>query len=105
MLRLAGRRAALSAIASRSAPSARHAVRSLRSTSAAAAATTASASANDNSESILRGATLAALAAAAAAGGALAGKEERADCTAIAAVVGKDGFNARCVLLQRRFAV
>lgn len=43
---------------------------------------------------MLRGMTLAALAAATAAGASW-NKEKKADCSAIAAVVGKDNYNAR----------
>jgi len=64
--------------------------------SAAVATAAASTSANEGNESILRAMTLAALAAASAAvvGGATLNKE-KTECTAIAAVVGKDGSNAR----------
>jgi glucosamine--fructose-6-phosphate aminotransferase (isomerizing) len=69
--------------------------------SAAVATAAASTSANEGNESILRAMTLAALAAASAAvvGGATLNKE-KTECTAIAAVVGKDGSNARGFLLD-----
>jgi len=63
---------------------------------------TTAAAANDNGESSLRGAALAALAAATAAGVAtgFGGRKDKADCAAIAAVVGKGDFNARNYLLS-----
>ena len=91
-----GRRRAVSSIIStrRSAPAV--VVRSLQSASAATAPSSGSLETN---KEISRGMTLAAAltAAAVAAGGMMWGNNEKADCTAIAAVVGKDDFNARCV--------
>lgn len=104
VLRLAiGRRATLSASRSIiSSPSSASAARLMPTatirTLQSATAATAGAS-NENNESILRlgGLTLAALAVAA---GGVMGNKDKADCTAIAAVVGKGDFNARNYLLD-----
>lgn len=76
----------------------------IRSFSAAAPAVVASTTTNNNSETDIRGVAAAAMAAAVAAAATGAGvmswkSEKRADCTAITAVVGKDGFGARCVFI------
>ena len=70
----------------------------IRSFSAAPAAL---ASSTTNSETDIRGAAAVMVAAVAATGAGLiswkSSESKRADCTAITAVVGKDGFGARCV--------
>eukprot|EP00984_Skeletonema_dohrnii_P025182 scaffold14294_cov165-Skeletonema_dohrnii-CCMP3373.AAC.1 len=88
ILRLVSRRAnKLSTVASHSHPTI------IRSFSAAPAAL---ASSTTNSETDIRGAAAVMVAAVAATGaGLISWKSERADCTAITAVVGKDGFGAR----------
>lgn len=66
------------------------------------AAPAALASSTTNSETDIRGAAAVMVAAVAATGaGLISWKNEskRADCTAITAVVGKDGFGARCVYI------
>ena len=92
ILRLVGRRAnKLSTVAS-------HPI--IRSFSAAPAAL---ASSTTNSETDIRGAAAVLVAAVAATGAGLiswkSSESKRADCTAITAVVGKDGFGARCVYI------
>ena len=68
----------------------------IRSFSAAPASTAASST--NNSEADIRGAAAVMVAAAAATGaGLISWKSEKADCTAITAVVGKNGFGARYV--------
>ena len=68
----------------------------IRSFSAAPASTAASST--NNSEADIRGAAAVMAAAAVATGaGLISWKSEKADCTAITAVVGKEGFGARCV--------
>ena len=91
-----GRRRAVSSIIStrRNAPAV---VRSLQSASAATASSSGSFETNKEISRGMRFSAALTAAAAVAAGGMMWGNNEKADCTAIAAVVGKDDFNARCV--------
>mmetsp|Transcript_8901 Transcript_8901/g.19985 ORF Transcript_8901/g.19985 Transcript_8901/m.19985 type:complete len:717 (-) Transcript_8901:106-2256(-) len=110
MLRLAvRRRASLSAsVISSRASSASGGSRlmpyaSIRTLQSASVATTAgAASANENTESVLLRGGMALAALAVTAGGVMGwnNKKDKADCTAIAAVVGKGDFNARNYLLD-----
>ncbi len=94
ILRLVGRRAN-NLVASH------QTIRSLSATAPAAVASTSS----TNSETDIRG-VAAVMAAATGAGFMMSSwrsdNKRTADCTAITAVVGKDGFGARCVLVTRR---
>ena len=93
-----GRRRAVSSIIStrRNAPAV---VRSLQSASAATASSSGSFETNKEISRGMRFSAALTAAAAVAAGGMMWGNNEKADCTAIAAVVGKDDFNARCVIV------
>jgi len=76
---------------------------SIRTLQSASVATTAgAASANENTESVLLRGGMALAALAVTAGGVMGwnNKKDKADCTAIAAVVGKGDFNARNYLLD-----
>ena len=93
ILRLVGRRANKLSTSVASHPTV------IRSFSAAPASTAASST--NNSEADIRGAAAVMVAAAAATGaGLISWKSEKADCTAITAVVGKNGFGASKYLLD-----